>query len=261
MNRCFAAVLVVLGIVHSVAGVPCVRAAGPGAPDHAVLTTLLAKYVSAGGVDYRGWSANAEDRGALRGYIAGLERAAPSRLERGEALAYWINLYNAVTLDLVLENYPLKSIKDVGAPLSSPWKQDLVTVEGKALSLDRIENDVIRPSFLEPRIHFALSCAARSCPPLRAEAYAAASLEAQLEEQTAHFLADATTNSLDEKGVLRLSKLFEWYEGDFREAKGSVVAFVTPYVPALRALGPEAKPPAVQFVEYDWALNEASKAR
>lgn len=232
---------------------------GASRPDHSVYSTLLAKYVSPAGVDYARWSESAEDRGALAGYLATLQRVRPSTLERGDALAFWINLYNAATLNLVLDHYPLKSIKDVGGPLSSPWKKEVVSVEGKRLSLHQIENDLIRPSFLEPRIHFALNCAARSCPPLRAEAFEGASLEAQLQEQTSGFFANATTNFVDERGVLHLSKLFEWYSSDFREAKGSVVEFVAPYFPAIGASSGKEFP--IQHEEYDWSLNEASKGR
>ncbi len=232
--------------------------AADAAPDHSVYDGLLRKYATPAGVDYRAWSENAADRAALRGSVKSLEKCAPSRMERSDALATWINLYNAATLDLILEHYPVKSIKDVGGALSSPWKQDIVKVEGKTLSLDEIENEVIRPSFLEPRIHFALNCAARSCPPLRAEAYRGASLEAQLEEQTVAFLADPKCNSIDEKGTLRLSKIFDWFESDFREAKGSVAEFVAPYFPALAASA-AAPAPKIEYVEYDWALNEAAR--
>ncbi|HET9887233.1 MAG TPA: DUF547 domain-containing protein, partial [bacterium] len=152
-------------------------------PDHSAFDGLLHRYVVPTGVDYRTWSQNKEDRSALRSYLATLAQQAPSRLERSEALAYWINLYNAATLSLVLEHYPVASIKDIGTALSSPWKKKVVTVEGQRLSLNEIENDIVRPSFLEPRIHFALNCAARSCPPLRNEAYLGPQLESQLEAQ------------------------------------------------------------------------------
>jgi hypothetical protein len=228
-------------------------------PVHSEYDRLLKKYVSVAGTDYRAWTENAPDRGALREYLAEMEKSSPSRLPRSEALAYWINLYNAATLHLVLEHYPVKSIRDIGGALSSPWKQEVVKVDGRSFTLDQIENEVIRPSFLEPRIHFALNCAARSCPPLRAEAFTGESLDTQLEEQTVAFLADPKSNSLDENGTLRLSKLFDWFEDDFREAKGSVVEFVAPYFPALTAAG--SKPPKIEHEDYDWSLNEAAKPK
>jgi hypothetical protein len=173
-----------------------------------------------------------------------------------DALAYWIDVYNAVTLNLVLENYPLESIKDLGGVLSSPWKRKLIVVEERELSLDEIENSIIRPSFREPRIHFALNCAAKSCPPLRAEAYTGERLDEQLEEQTIAFLWNPAENGLDEKGRLALSRIFDWYRSDFEEAAGSVVEFVRPYLPALQGEDPAEAVP-VRYREYDWSLNEA----
>jgi hypothetical protein len=227
-------------------------------PDHSAYDSLLARYALPSGVDYRNWSKNKEDLAQLRSYVDSLEREAPSRFERSEALAYWINLYNAATLNLVLDHYPVASIKDIGTALSSPWKKKIVTVEGKHLSLNEIENDIMRPSFLEPRIHFALNCAARSCPSLRHEAYTGLELERQLEEQTAAFVGDPKMNHLDDKGVLHLSKLFDWYEKDFQESKGTVVTFVTPYIGALQAYSATGATPSVKYQDYDWSLNEAA---
>jgi hypothetical protein len=229
-------------------------------PNHSTFDALLHRYAFPAGVDYRSWSQNKEDLAALRSYIASLEKQAPSQLERGEALAYWINLYNAATLNLVLEHYPVATIKDIGTALSSPWKKKVVTVEGKQLSLNEIENDIVRPSFLEPRIHFALNCAARSCPPLRPEAYAGAQLETQLEEQTIALVGDTKKNYVDEKGTLHLSKIFDWYASDFEEAKGSAVAFVKPYISALQAIAATGATPQVKFEDYDWSLNETAAA-
>jgi len=237
---------------------PCL--ANSPSPDHSAFDGLLHRYVVATGVDYRTWSQNKEDRAALRNYLAMLEQQSPSRMERSEALAYWINLYNAATLNLVLEHYPVASIKDIGTALSSPWKKKVVTVEGKQLSLNEIENDIVRPSFLEPRIHFALNCAARSCPPLRNGVFVGAQLETELEEQTVAFVGDTKKNYVDDKGTLHLSKLFDWYAKDFEESKGSAVAFAKPYITALQALATTGITPPVKFEDYDWSLNEAAAA-
>lgn len=253
--RWFQGVLAVSLFVAGFAFPPAAISSAPAA-DHSVFDTLLKRYVRGSSVDYKSWSENAQDWGALRGYIGALEGAQPSQMERSDALAFWINLYNATTLNLILDNYPVKSIKDIGGALSSPWKKELVAVEGKKLTLNQIENDIIRPSFLEPRIHFALNCAAKSCPPLRAGAFAGPDLEGQLEEQTRTFLGEAGTNYVGPKGELHLSKIFEWYGDDFKEAKGSVVDFVAPYFPALAARAPNSKDPAVTFGDYNWKLNE-----
>ena len=229
--------------------------------DHAAYDALLHKYVTPAGVRYAAWHADAADRAALAAYLERMQGVAVSQLPdspagRAEGLAYWLNLYNAATLHLVLEGYPLGSIKDLGSVLKSPWEKDVVAVEGRKLTLNAIENDIVRKEFPEPRIHFALNCAAKSCPPLRAEAYLGERLDAQLADQTRRFLADGTTNGLRPDGTLQLSRIFEWYGKDFEVAAGSVVAFVRPYLPALAALPAGAKP-KVKFVDYDWALNEA----
>ena len=131
----------------------------------------------------------------------------------------------------------------------------MVTVEGTEITLNDIENRVIRARFDEPRIHFALNCAARSCPPLRAEAYLPAALDAQLEEQTKAFLADRAHNRV-EKNHYRLSRIFDWYAEDFEETAGSVQAFVRPYFVEAGEKVP-AEDAGVKHVDYDWALNEA----
>lgn len=251
---------VALGLLAATAGAP---AAAPGVapPDHAAYDALLAKYVARDGVRYAAWHAAGADRAALEAYLARLQEVDPSALAdsagggRDAALAYWINLYNAATLDLVLDGYPVRSIRDLGGDAGSPWRRTVVTVAGRSLSLDAIENDVIRPGFAEPRIHFALNCAARSCPPLRAEAYVPKRLDAQLEAQTRAFLADAARNRL-EGDALVLSRIFDWYATDFERAAGSVPAWVRPYLPALAALPPGAAP-AIRHADYDWSLNEA----
>jgi hypothetical protein len=210
-------------------------------------------------VRYGAWHASAEDRAALQAYLDRLQRAEPDALDalddgRRAALAFWINLYNAATLDLVLDAYPIASIRDLDE--GAPWKREILAVQGRTLTLDAVENDVIRPAFREPRIHFALNCAARGCPPLRAEAYVPARLDAQLEEQARAFLADPARNRLEPDGGLALSPIFEWYAPDFEAAAGSVAAWVRPYLPAPapRARG---EPPVVRYAEYDWSLNAA----
>jgi len=234
---------------------------GVAVPDHTPFDELLRRHVSDGGVDYAAWAAGADDRRQLREYLDALAAVRVSALEaapdgRDVALAYWLNLYNALTLDLVLDRYPVDSIKDLGGLFSSPWKRDLVTVEGQELTLNEIENDVVRPRFDEPRIHFALNCAARSCPPLRAEAYVAARLDEQLEQQTVAFLENADFNSVDDEGRLHLSMIFDWYAGDFEEAAGSVAAYVQPYLPGFPDRPPDRVD--VRFRDYDWSLNEAT---
>jgi hypothetical protein len=240
-------------------------AAEPVRPDHAPFDALLREYVTHYGVRYAAWHGNEADREALQSYLEHLQSVPISAIEaredgHDEALAYWINLYNAATLDLVLEGYPVDSIKDLGNLIRTPWKRDVVVVEGQRLSLDEIENGIIRERFAEPRIHFALNCAAIGCPPLRAGAYTGEHLSTQLEEQTMAFLGDPGRNWVDEEGTVHLSRILDWYRDDFVAAAGSVTDFVRPYMPMLQELKPGSEPP-IRHVDYDWALNESPEGR
>jgi hypothetical protein len=227
-------------------------AAGEEEPSpQATYDRLLREYVSPDGVRWAAWAAADGDRAALSRVTEELAEMRPSGLPVDARLAYWINLYNALTLELVLEHYPVGSIREIGGPGGSPWKRDLVTVEGREVSLDEIENAILRVEFSEPRIHFALNCAARSCPPLRAEAFSAARLDEQLEEQTVRFLGDPRENGVDDEGRLHLSPVFEWYAADFENAAGSVAAWVRTYLDG----APEGA--EIRYREYDWSLNEA----
>ncbi len=233
--------------------------------DHSEFDVLLRKYVSPEGVRYAEWRASTEDRAALDVYLEGMQEIQVSRLHaspdgRTEALAFWINLYNAATLRLVLDGYPVGSIKELGELLKSPWEKDLVVVEGRRLTLNEIENDMIRPVFQEPRVHFALNCAARSCPPLRAEAYVPERLDEQLDDQTRRFLVDETNNRMEPDGRLRLSKILDWYSKDFGGSSRAVAEWVRPYVPALARLQ-DAEGIDVRYGSYEWALNDASDRR
>lgn len=229
--------------------------------DHRVFDELLHRYVRPAGVRYRDWTEHPEDLRKLRQYLVGLQSGTPSQLGAEHALAYWINLYNAATLDLVLEKYPIKSIKDTGGPLSSPWEKSVTTVEGRQLSLTQIENDVIRQRFHDARIHFALNCASRGCPPIRAEAYVGERLAIQLEDQTKRFLGDATRNFVDATGTVWLSKIFAWYAADFVAARGSVLAFASPYLTLPQANTLARAKSSLRYTEYDWSLNEATNDR
>jgi hypothetical protein len=219
--------------------------------DHSPFTTLLAKYVVEDGVRYAAWQTDAADREALSAYVAALAAAKPSELTRYQRLAFWINAYNALTLDMLLEHYPVKSIRDI----DSAWKRKVTTVEGRELSLDEIEHDIIRKEWKEPRVHFALNCAAASCPPLRPEAYDGPRLHEQLEEQTRAFLADAMENRGDEKGRLRLSRIFDWYREDFEQEKVSLFHWLRPYLAGLE--GRDSADVRIHFEDYDWRLNES----
>jgi len=225
---------------------------------HAPFDALLKRYVRDGSVRYDAWRAEPSAVRELTAYVDALEATAPSGLSKEATLAYWINLYNATTLDLILVNEPVGSIKDLGGLLKSPWKKKLVTVEGRELSLDRIENEIIRPTSRDPRIHFALNCASIGCPPLAADAYRAADLDSMLDAQCRLALADPrwlAVQSDGERSKVRLTKIFDWYGQDFEEWGGGLRRWVARYAPerAARALDDPAT--QIEFMDYDWNLN------
>lgn len=213
-------------------------------PDHSVWSAELKKYVSADGkVNYRDWANN---QAALDGYLAQLAGTQPlSNWSTNVQLAYWINVYNAYTVKLVLQHYPVQTIKDIYQ--GNPWDKAWITLGGKTYSLNQIENEYIRQRFRDPRIHFALNCGALSCPPLLNEAYDPARLDAQLTSRTKAFIADQFQNQTAATTV-RLSQLFVWYKDDF---KPDVISFLNTYLAT--PIPAEAK---IEFVEYDWSLNE-----
>lgn len=249
--------------------------AAPAAFDHQhrAWTALLSRHAqwnTAGtttAVDYAGF---AHDRKALDAYLETLAAVPKAGFERWswpQRQAFLINAYNAATVQLVLTRYPkLKSIKDLGGLLSSPWKREFVPLLGKTRSLDDIEHGLLRgaPEYRDPRIHFAVNCASIGCPALRPEAYTAQALDAQLQDQTRRFLRDRSRNRLDAASngelTLALSSIFDWYGDDFK-GMGGVTAFVARHAEAI-----DASPAQVQalrsgqarlrFLDYDWALND-----
>lgn len=209
--------------------------------DHSVFNELLSKYVGVNGfVNYKGLK-NEESK--LDSYLNSLtENYIKSSWSRNEKLAYWINAYNAYTLKLILKNYPLSSITDIDN--GNPWDTKWINLGGKNLSLNNIENDIIRPTFNEPRIHFAVNCAAKSCPPLMNSAFVASKLDSQLESQTQKFLNNSNYNMITSSKV-SVSKIFEWYKGDF----GDLSTFINRYTKE------DTKNAKIAFNEYNWALN------
>jgi uncharacterized membrane protein YdjX (TVP38/TMEM64 family) len=230
-------------------------ASAPGSAsfDQSRLDVLLRTHVDADGlVDYaRLKGAHAE----LDAYIGSLAGAPFEKLGRDEKLALLINAYNAFTLRLVLDHWPVASIQDI--PTEQRWDARRWRLAGETLSLNQIENERIRPMFLEPRIHFALVCAARGCPPLRAEAYTGARLESQLLDQARRVHSDDHWLRFDPStGELRLTELYKWYESDFRQASGSVPEHVALHAPPVRAALDAGQRVEVHWIPYDWSLNE-----
>ena len=216
-------------------------------------------------VDYRGFQ---KDRARLRAYLDGLSAvpvAAFDRWNRKQRLAFLINAYNAFTVELILTAYPdLDSIKDLGSLFKNPWKREFFTLLGQRRSLDDIEHGMIRAPgvYNEPRIHFAVVCAAIGCPGIRNEAFTAERLDAQLEDSLRRFLSDRSRNRYD-AGANRLtvSKIFKWYADDFDAAYGSLGAFFARYAALLTAdpgqqVRIRRQSPTIDYLDYDWRLND-----
>lgn len=246
---------------------------------HAAWTSLLRKHVrllrggQATQVAYAGFAA---DRAALKAYLYTLSAVTPAAFAawpRAERQAFLINAYNAFTVELILTRYPnLKSIKDLGSLLNSPWKPKWVPLLGGMVSLDDIEHAMLRKrgDYDDPRVHFAVNCASIGCPALREEAFVAARLDAQMDEQTLRFMSDRTRNRFNaQRGRLELSKIFDWYGEDFRlghRGIASLPAFAARYADQLADAPADvanlrerirAGSVGIAFADYDWALNDA----
>lgn len=222
---------------------------------HEMWDKLLKKYVDENGlVDYKGFG---KDKQILNSYLHLLGKSAPNKKtwSEEEQLAFWINAYNACTIALILEHYPIKSIKSIGsAPLitfvNSPWDIKFIEIGNKKLDLNNIEHGIIRTDFNDPRIHFALVCAARSCPELRNEAYTGEKLDQQLEEEAIAFINNPTRNKIRKEEV-QLSKYFTWYGGDFEANGQGIIDFINQYSNTQIFKNAD-----ISYLEYDWSLNE-----
>ncbi|MEM9558233.1 MAG: DUF547 domain-containing protein [Acidobacteriota bacterium] len=233
--------------------------AKPGGPtvDHSTFDAVLQRHVDAEGwVDYAALAADSSQLDAYLGRLAALDLES---LGRDERLATLINAYNAFTLRLILDHWPLESIRDI--PSDERWKGRTWLLGGERLTLDQIEHEEIRPKFREPRIHFAVNCASIGCPPLRPEAFVGARLEAQLEEQTRMVHADPRWLSHDAaRGEVALTKIYSWFGDDFEQSPaGSVLAFVARYDPRVAEALAADQEPSVDWLDWDWTLNDVSK--
>ena len=222
---------------------------------HAPFDSLLRAYVNNGGfVDYRCFATH---RGTLQSYLQTLATADVGAMSRDDQLAFWINAYNAWTVEVILVRYPaIDSIREINAPMG-PWKSETMTVAGRELTLDAIEHEILRTDFDEPRIHFAIVCASLGCPELRAEAYVARRLESQLASQTERFLADTTKGARLEGSTLHLSSVFDWFKEDFGATRAGRIATIRQWLPTDTATAVETVGDDLQlaYLHWDWALN------
>lgn len=217
--------------------------------NHALFDAMLKQHVMKGAVDYVAFKNDKR----FDEYLTQLSRTHPQAIrDEKERLAFWINVYNAFTIKLINDHYPVKSIREIKHGDTGPWDIVWIEIGGTKYSLNHIEHEIIRKEFDEPRIHMALVCAAKSCPPLRAEAYTGSMLDRQLDENSAAFLHDTTKNRYDAaSGILSLSELFNWYGTDFIRTYGSAEKFVLTMMHR-----EEVKPKGVRYLPYDWSLNE-----
>jgi hypothetical protein len=240
---------------------------------HAAWDALLKKHVrwlpdqKQSRVAYAGMAA---DRAALKSVLAGLSAVSPAAFgsfTRPQQMAFLINAYNAFTVELILTEYPkLKSIKDLGSFVTSPWKKPFFTLLGEQRHLDWIEHEQLRPKYNEPRVHTAIVCASIGCPALRPEAFTPEQLEAQLEDGMRRFLGDATRNRAS-PGKLEVSSIFKWFREDFEKGHQGFQRVEDVFARYASLLSSDA---AVQeqlkarklkpeFLEYDWSLNDAAR--
>jgi hypothetical protein len=248
---------------------------------HAQWDALLKKHVKVldgGKASQVRYADFAKDRAALKAYLAEVSKVTEAEFKawsRSEQMAFLVNAYNAFTVELVLTKYPdLKSIKDLGNFVFTPWKKKFFTLFGQESFLDRIEHEMLRRpgAYDEPRVHFAVNCASVGCPALREEAFVASRLDAQLEEQARRFLADRSRNRFNAAtGKLEVSEIFKWFKEDWssgykgigtagaiasREQYFARYADLLADKPAERKLVADGRAP-IDHASYDWSLNDA----
>jgi hypothetical protein len=245
----FSIVLLILGIAGLAVSPPAAR--GEIGADNIIYARLLKQYVNQGMVDYRGFK---NEEVVLDQYLKDLENTDSRKLSGSERFAFYVNAYNAWTIKLILSAYPgLKSIKELGSFLSTPWKKKIARIDGEVLTLDAIEHDILRKQFKDPRVHFAVNCASQGCPPLRPEPYQGNILNRQLEEMAAAFLNDPARNYLD-GNTLYVSSIFKWFAEDFNN---DIVGYFLKYAREdfKKRLEDNRDKIKIKYLDYDWSLN------
>jgi hypothetical protein len=226
---------------------------------HSVLDGILKKNIVNGLVNYKSLSQN---RKQLTEYLKNISAVTESEYKdfnKQQKMAFLINAYNAYTLELILNHYPIKSIGDIGGPIrlinlgrGTPWKSFKFPFLGNDRNLDWIEHSKLRLDFDDPRIHFAINCASIGCPALSRESYKAKNLDFQLKTATVGFLLDSEKNSYNkDKNTLTISKIFEWFKGDFEKRSGTIIKFIQPYFK--ETIPNDVK---IEYSDYDWNLND-----
>ena len=219
--------------------------------DHSLFDSLLKKYVQGSNVNYQSFK---QDEARLDDYLKILEQADPDTLSKNEQFAFYINAYNAWTIKLILTGYPgVESIKDLGGFFSNPWKKKIVRMNGKIITLDEIEHAILRPRFKDPRVHFAINCASKSCPLLRPETYLGSILDSQLNDAARRFINDPKHNYLDGND-LYVSSIFKWFGEDFNQ---DIIGFFIQFAQdgLQENLKNKTNSITIHYLDYDWSLN------
>ena len=218
---------------------------------HKLFGELLQKHVLDGNVNYAGFKSE-EDK--LDQYLALLQRVDPKTLARKEQFAFYTNVYNAWTIKQILTKYTgIESIKELGVFNTGPWKKKVVRLSGENVSLDHVEHDILRPRFKDPRVHFAINCAAKSCPPLRSEPFVAEKLDQQLDDVTRSFINNPKSYRLEGRN-LHVSRIFKWFSEDFDEdALGFYIKYANEALKKKLETNP--KKINIKYLAYDWTLN------
>ena len=239
---------------------------------HAGLTAVYGVALSGGLIDYAGLRAKPKALDAYLKQLAATTPAQHAKWSRDQRFAFWINAYNAFTIQLIRDEGPVKSIKDLGGFFSSPWEKKFIPMpafdpekKNKKITLDEIEHELLRPVFKDARVHAAINCASLGCPPLRATAFSAEGLGEQLDDQVGVWLADPTRNQVSPKGgKIRVSKIFDWFEEDFGKNDEAVARWIADHVgdeAVAKALRAAAKEVDVRYLDYDWKINAQSGKR
>ena len=231
--------------------------------DHSAWNRFLGQYVRQGtdGINRVQYSrVNDTDRQQLQQYIASLEQLPVRSYSAAQQLAYWINLYNAVTIDVVLQHYPVSSIRDIdispGFFSDGPWGKKLLTIEGQPVSLNDIEHRILRPLWQDPRLHYALNCASLGCPNLSTRAFTADTLDTMLDQAATAYINDPRGVSF-ENGKLYVSSIYNWFRGDFGDSDRAIIDHLQRYASALlkEKLSTSG---SISGYRYNWSLNDAS---
>lgn len=264
------AVLTALSLVFLVAAAPAAaqdlskfgpnEASGVVSVDHSKWAAFLKTYVVPGTQGpnlVRYGAVSSADKAALSAYVAALEGVDPTKLDRDEAFAYWANLYNALTVRLILENYPVKSIREIKSGLISigPWGRKVATVGGVVLSLDDIEHKILRAYFGDDRVHYALNCASLGCPDLGAEPWAAAGLDEALDAAARRFV-NSPRGVASKSGQIVASSIYKWFSEDFGASPAEILAYLAGYADGDLKIALQAAK-KIEKYQYDWALNDA----